>query len=360
MHSSVESAEKIPAFLYKLWKLVEDKSTDHLIRWGEDGRSFILCSQAEFSHKLLPLYYKHNNMASFVRQLNMCQPRGKRLLRARLLLQRLKRYMLPTVLWTDEELFTVQAIHDPQNDRVLCKNIENLPAGQCISFQRHKPASVMVWAGVTSCGQKTPLVFIQQGVKVNQHVYLVMLKDTVVLWVRKTFRDSGGTPQQDRATSHTAKLVQSFYGFRKVPSMDGGGLRPEKDEMEFAHPYFVRGQENSLELIKRKMSSRLPGTGTGGGAIEDPRFSEVLSEVKALRQKQDSVITQMSSLKRENQLVYAKYRDLQSKFTKQQNIISKLMRFIVTMMKPGQLSRSGRKLPHITNPALYSGHNVVP
>ena len=41
-----------------------------------------------------------------------------------------------------------------------------------LMFRRQKPASVMIWAGVTSTGEKTPLIFIEEGVKVNQHVYL--------------------------------------------------------------------------------------------------------------------------------------------------------------------------------------------
>ncbi len=35
--------------------------------------------------------------------------------------------------------------------------------------------------------------------------------------------------------------------------MEQGGLKLEKDEMEFAHPFFLRGNEESLELIKRKV-----------------------------------------------------------------------------------------------------------
>lgn len=38
----------------------------------QSGDSFIIHNQAQFCRELLPLYYKHNNMASFVRQLNMC------------------------------------------------------------------------------------------------------------------------------------------------------------------------------------------------------------------------------------------------------------------------------------------------
>jgi len=39
----------------------------------QDGTSFYIRDQAQFSRKLLPMYYKHNNMASFIRQLNMCK-----------------------------------------------------------------------------------------------------------------------------------------------------------------------------------------------------------------------------------------------------------------------------------------------
>ena len=68
----------------------------------------------------------------------------------------------------------------------------------------------MVWAGVTLRGQKTPLIFIEEGVEINQHVYLAMLIEEVLLWVKKTMENSGVTLQQDGATSHTAKMVQSW------------------------------------------------------------------------------------------------------------------------------------------------------
>ena len=45
--------------------------SDNLISWSEDGSSFTIRNQGEFTKTLLPYYYKHSNMASFVRQLNM-------------------------------------------------------------------------------------------------------------------------------------------------------------------------------------------------------------------------------------------------------------------------------------------------
>ncbi|XP_077288589.1 heat shock factor [Arctopsyche grandis] len=71
MRSNAEPAEGVPAFLAKLWKLVDETCTNNLICWGTGGTTFIIKNQIDFARKLLPLYYKHNNMASFVRQLNM-------------------------------------------------------------------------------------------------------------------------------------------------------------------------------------------------------------------------------------------------------------------------------------------------
>ena len=42
-----------------------------LISWGDDGSSFVIKHAAQFAREILPYYYKHSNMASFVRQLNM-------------------------------------------------------------------------------------------------------------------------------------------------------------------------------------------------------------------------------------------------------------------------------------------------
>lgn len=45
-------------------------------------------------------------------------------------------------------------------------------------------------------------------------------------------------------------------GFRKVVHIEQGGLvKPEKDDTEFQHPYFLRGQEHLLENIKRKVTT---------------------------------------------------------------------------------------------------------
>lgn len=60
-----------PAFINKLWSMVNDPVNQTLIHWGEDGKSFIVTQREQFVHNILPKYFKHSNFASFVRQLNM-------------------------------------------------------------------------------------------------------------------------------------------------------------------------------------------------------------------------------------------------------------------------------------------------
>jgi hypothetical protein len=107
------SQNSITAFLAKLWALVNDPSCDDLIAWDPTGGSFHVYDQARFAREILPRYFKHNNFASFIRQLNM-------------------------------------------------------------------------------------------------------------------------------------------YGFRKMSTIEHGSLKNERDDIEFAHPHFIRGQESLLELIKRR------------------------------------------------------------------------------------------------------------
>lgn len=60
-----------PAFVMKIWSMVNDSSNHDYIRWNEDGKTFQVFHREEFMKSILPKYFKHNNFASFVRQLNM-------------------------------------------------------------------------------------------------------------------------------------------------------------------------------------------------------------------------------------------------------------------------------------------------
>lgn len=60
-----------PAFVMKIWSMVNDPANHDYIRWNEDGKTFQVFHREEFMKLILPKYFKHNNFASFVRQLNM-------------------------------------------------------------------------------------------------------------------------------------------------------------------------------------------------------------------------------------------------------------------------------------------------
>lgn len=64
-------APRILSFLaLQTYELVNDPSSDDIVSWGSNGRTFIVWKPPEFARDLLPLHFKHNNFSSFVRQLN--------------------------------------------------------------------------------------------------------------------------------------------------------------------------------------------------------------------------------------------------------------------------------------------------
>ncbi|CAO1598463.1 Flocculation suppression protein [Xanthoria calcicola] len=58
------------AFIHKLYNMLEDSSIQNLISWSSNNESFVMSPSPDFS-KVLAQYFKHTNISSFVRQLNM-------------------------------------------------------------------------------------------------------------------------------------------------------------------------------------------------------------------------------------------------------------------------------------------------
>ena len=139
----------------------------------------------------------------------------KRLDRAKVLVKKLVDGTQPQVLWTDKKLFTVQAVHNHQNDRIWLPDINMVPVERRSSFRRQKPASVMVWAGATSKGLKTSLIFIEEGVKINQTVYRRMLEEKVLPWVQEVV----GEPHGQLSSSLVSMQFQRFLGERALAAV---------------------------------------------------------------------------------------------------------------------------------------------
>uniref|UniRef100_A0A8C8H6L9 HSF-type DNA-binding domain-containing protein n=1 Tax=Oncorhynchus tshawytscha TaxID=74940 RepID=A0A8C8H6L9_ONCTS len=198
-------ASNVPAFLTKLWTLVEDPDTNHLICWSATGTSFHVFDQGRFAKEVLPKYFKHNNMASFVRQLNM-------------------------------------------------------------------------------------------------------------------------------------------YGFRKVVNIEQSGLvKPERDDTEFQHLYFLQGHEHLLEHIKRKVSI----VKSEETKVRQEDLSKLLYEVQVLRSQQENMECQMQDMKQQNEVLWREVVSLRQNHTQQQKVMNKLIQFLFSQMQSNTTSTVGmkRKLP---------------
>uniref|UniRef100_UPI0037E8BE87 heat shock factor protein 2 n=1 Tax=Semicossyphus pulcher TaxID=241346 RepID=UPI0037E8BE87 len=203
----MKHSSNVPAFLTKLWTLVEDADTNEFICWSQEGNSFLVLDEQHFSKEILPKFFKHNNMASFIRQLNM-------------------------------------------------------------------------------------------------------------------------------------------YGFRKVMHIDTGIVKQERDgPVEFQHPYFKHGQDDLLENIKRKVSNSRPED----TKIRQEDLSKIIASVQSVHSKQENIDARLITLKRENEALWREISDLRQKHAHQQQLIKKLIHFIVTLVQNNHILNLKRKRPILMN-----------
>lgn len=59
---------EMPNFLLKLYQILETNEYNNIIEWGESGKFFVVKNLNEFTDKVCPKFFKHNNFSSFVRQ----------------------------------------------------------------------------------------------------------------------------------------------------------------------------------------------------------------------------------------------------------------------------------------------------
>lgn len=64
------NSSALPPFLMKTYEMVDDQGSDSIVSWSPTNKSFIVWDTALFARDLLPRFFKHNNFASFIRQLN--------------------------------------------------------------------------------------------------------------------------------------------------------------------------------------------------------------------------------------------------------------------------------------------------
>ncbi|PIC24955.1 hypothetical protein B9Z55_018076 [Caenorhabditis nigoni] len=133
--------------------------------------------------------------------------KASRYQKARLLLQWAAANDLSRVVFSDEKVFSLEGMPNSQNDRqLLPKGMGNSPLA-VTHKKSHFPASVMVWAAVTSTG-KTDLIFVDKGVKIDGNYYReYILKKELLPWAHSHFAAGHWTFQQDWAPAHGAKAT---------------------------------------------------------------------------------------------------------------------------------------------------------
>jgi len=111
------------------------------------------------------------------------------------------------VLWSDEKVFTVEVAKNAQNHRQLLSPALKNTRKRKVATKSLFPKSLMVWGGVSASG-KTPLIFINKGVKINAKVYQdEILTKAVLPWKQNHLNMIF---QQDWAPAHAAKTTIRF------------------------------------------------------------------------------------------------------------------------------------------------------
>ncbi|XP_017078978.1 heat shock factor protein isoform X4 [Drosophila eugracilis] len=126
----------------------------------------------------------------------------------------------------------------------------------------------------------------------------------------------------------------NMYGFHKITSIDNGGLRFDRDEIEFSHPFFKRNSPYLLDQIKRKISNNK--NGDDKSALKQEAVSKILSDVKVMRGRQDNLDSRFSAMKQENEVLWREIASLRQKHAKQQQIVNKLIQFLISIVQPSR------------------------
>ncbi|XP_018430853.1 PREDICTED: heat shock factor protein 1 [Nanorana parkeri] len=130
----------------------------------------------------------------------------------------------------------------------------------------------------------------------------------------------------------------NMYGFRKVVHIEQGGLlKPEKDDTEFQHPYFIRGHEHLLENIKRKVNN-LSGVGSSVGVAF-------------------LLMTAVLCLYSENEALWREVASLRQKHAQQQKVVNKLIQFLISLVQSNRILGVKRKIPLMLNDSS-SAHSL--
>uniref|UniRef100_G3VA86 Heat shock transcription factor 1 n=1 Tax=Sarcophilus harrisii TaxID=9305 RepID=G3VA86_SARHA len=149
----------------------------------------------------------------------------------------------------------------------------------------------------------------------------------------------------------------NMYGFRKVVHIEQGGLvKPEKDDTEFQHPYFIRGQEQLLENIKRKVTS-VSSIKHEDIKVRQDNVTKLLTDVQMMKGKQESMDSKLMAMKHENEALWREVASLRQKHAQQQKVVNKLIQFLISLVQSNRILGVKRKIPLMLNDSS-SAHSM--
>ena len=122
----------------------------------------------------------------------------------------------------------------------------------------------------------------------------------------------------------------------------------------------MRGQEHLLGEIKRKVN--VGGASKASNvfnsqfvpSIKSEKVTEVLSEVGALKERQEDIDNKLENMKSENEALWGEVLSLRQKHNQQQKIVNKLIQFLVALVQP-RISK-GIKRKRFRHPSFPSPH----
>ncbi|EHH64492.1 Heat shock factor protein 1, partial [Macaca fascicularis] len=139
----------------------------------------------------------------------------------------------------------------------------------------------------------------------------------------------------------------NMYGFRKVVHIEQGGLvKPERDDTEFQHPCFLRGQEQLLENIKRKVTS-VSTLKSEDIKIRQDSVTKLLTDVQLMKGKQECMDSKLLAMKHENEALWREV--LLQKHAQQQKVVNKLIQFLISLVQSNRILGVKRKIPLMLN-----------
>ena len=68
---SRDDKSQLPGFIHKLLRMLAPGENENTIAWGDNGTTVLIKDRMAFETKVIPQYFKHSNLPSFVRQLNL-------------------------------------------------------------------------------------------------------------------------------------------------------------------------------------------------------------------------------------------------------------------------------------------------